>query len=118
MRPGALPEKTSETVVCETPARLATSTLVTLRERWDGVRVTGRELRASRGMRGISAGAASTCCPRIWRWGVIRSTVVRMTPLPLLRSSGMLARSALLALLLAGFAGTALSQDHAPQAAA
>jgi hypothetical protein len=29
-RPEALPEKTSETVACETPARAATSTLVTL----------------------------------------------------------------------------------------
>jgi hypothetical protein len=38
-RPGALPESTSETVVWETPARRATSTLVTLRWARAGVAI-------------------------------------------------------------------------------
>jgi basic membrane lipoprotein Med (substrate-binding protein (PBP1-ABC) superfamily) len=41
-----------------------------------------------------------------------------MTPLPLLRSSSLLARSALLALVLAGCAGTAVSHDAPAPAAA
>jgi hypothetical protein len=52
IRPEALPEKTSETVVWLTPAFLATSTLVTLRDRRDGAPVTGRELREFAAIRG------------------------------------------------------------------
>jgi hypothetical protein len=106
MRPTALPESTSETVVCETPARLATSTLVTLRALRDGAPVTGRELREFAAMAGTSARRASTCA-------VIRSTLVRMTLPFSLRSPSLLARSALLAVVLAGCAGTAASQDRA-----
>src|SRR3954454_291338 len=69
MRPEDLPEKTSDTVVCETPARRATSTLVTLRERGDTAPVTGRELREFAGMRASHhAGAAGCAQPELQLW--------------------------------------------------
>jgi hypothetical protein len=40
-----LPERTRETVVWETPARLATSMLVTFRDRDEAAPVTGRDVR-------------------------------------------------------------------------
>jgi hypothetical protein len=57
-RPTALPDRTSETVVWETPARLATSTLVTVREVRDAAPVTGRELRELEAMPGLQHAGA------------------------------------------------------------
>src|SRR3954451_11039028 len=106
MRPGALPENTSETVVCDTPARLATSTLVTLRGRDDGAPVTGRELREFAGIRRSHHATPWRAWTASCTECVLRSTVVRMTLPHLHRSSTTLARSALVALVLAGGAGT------------
>jgi hypothetical protein len=110
-----LPESTSETVVCETPARLATSTLVTVRDRAEGAPMTGRGLRELGAMDGSHHVAASGAVTELGavdsHSAVIRSTLVRMTSPHLRRSSSMLARSALLALVLAGCAGAAASQQ-------
>jgi hypothetical protein len=115
-RPGALPESTSETVLCETPARRATSTLVILRDRAEGAPVTGRGLRGLGAMDGshhaAPSGAAAPLVTGDSRSYVIRSTLVRMTPPHLHRSSSMLARSALLALVLAGGAGAVASSQE------
>src|SRR3954454_22183562 len=88
MRPAALPLSTSETVVCDTPARRATSTLVTLRRLGDGVVAICRSHHVRR-----STGA------------VLRSTVLRMTPFrfPILLLAG--------AALAAGSVATASSDE-------
>src|SRR5262249_9163868 len=62
IRPAALPLRTSETVVCETPARRATSTLVTLRGLGEDVAMSGSH---------HAPGSTGS---------VLRSTVLRMTP--------------------------------------
>jgi hypothetical protein len=98
-------------VVCDTPARFATSMLVTLRALREAAPVTGRELGEFEAIGGTSARRAST---RV----VIRSTLVRMTLPFSLRSPSLLARSALVAVVLAGCAGTAASQDRASAPAA
>jgi hypothetical protein len=53
-----LPDRTSETVVWDTPARLATSTLVTFRGLRDAAPVTGRELREFVAMWGLQHATA------------------------------------------------------------
>jgi hypothetical protein len=100
-----LPERTSETVDWETPARLATSTLVTFRDVRDGAPVTWRGLREFEAIGGLQHERGST-------GPVIRSTFIRMTHTRLLRSPSLLARSALVTVLLAGCAGTAASHDR------
>jgi hypothetical protein len=121
-RPGALPESTSETVLCETPARRATSTLVTLRDRAEGAPVTGRGLRELEAMDGshhaAPSGAAAALATSHSQIAVIRSTLIRMTPPHLHRSSSTLARSALLAVVLAGCAGAAASSQERVDASA
>jgi hypothetical protein len=94
---------------------LATSTLVTLRDRAEGAPVTGRGLGDLGAIDGshhaTPSGAVAAVAARDSRDGVIRSTLVRMTPPHLHRSSSILARSALLAVVLAGCAGAAASQE-------
>jgi hypothetical protein len=95
---------------------LATSTLVTLRDRAEGAPVTVRGLRGLVAMDGSQhaapLGAVVALAPSNSHSVVIRSTLVRMTPPHLYRPSGMLARSALLAVVLAGCAGAAASQER------
>jgi hypothetical protein len=101
---------------------LATSTLVTLRDRAEGAPVTERGLRGLEAMDGSHhappSGAAAAHVTSDSRVAVIRSTLVRMTPPHLHRSSSMLARSALLALVLAGCAGAAASSQEPVDASA
>jgi hypothetical protein len=69
-RPTALPERTSETVVWETPACLATSMLVTLRELREAAPVTGRELREFEAMPGLQHAGARLVASYVVRWYV------------------------------------------------
>src|SRR4051812_3740219 len=93
-RPGALPDSTSDTVVCETPARLATSTLVTFRDRAEAAPETGLGWRALEAITGSHHARPTDACrpprKRSCADPVIRSTVIRMTPPHLHRSSGLL----------------------------
>src|SRR5215218_8723351 len=98
MRPGALPDSTSETVVCETPARRATSTLVTL------ARVRGWEP-AIPPMQSAS----------VFTDLVLRSTVLRMTRTKSNRGRRLASAGAAVALA-AGLASGALAAgDAGPQ---
>jgi hypothetical protein len=65
-----LPERTSETVVWETPARLATSTLVTLRALRDAAPVTGRRVRDVLAIRGSQHAGARRVAFYVVRWYV------------------------------------------------
>jgi hypothetical protein len=98
---------------------LATSTLVTFRDRLDAAPETGRELFEFVAIYGMQPrGADAVRSRRSCDGRVIRSTVIRMTSPHLRRSSSLLARSAVAALLLAGgaTAAVAATQDAAATA--
>jgi hypothetical protein len=92
-----------------------------MRARAEGAPVTGRGLRGLVAMDGSHhappSGATAAPSAVASHILVIRSTLVRMTLPHFHRSSSMLARSALLALVLAGCAGAAASQGPVGPAA-